>query len=324
MGDYNGIGPEIAIKALAKTDLQKSIPVWIGSNKVFQQTLSLTGISLPFNPVDEHNTLKPGCVYVLDPFNADEIVPDAGNISPAAGRAAMIAVETGAELCLENYCHALVTAPISKEAISKAGYIFPGHTEFLAEITKSDNVMMMLVNGPLRVALSTIHIPISEVAGAINSQEITNQLKILHNILIQDFQIGKPKIAVLGLNPHAGDGGVIGTEEINIIQPALKKAELENINIEGPFAADGFFGSGSYKNYDVTLAMYHDQGLIPFKTLSFGKGVNFTANLNIIRTSPDHGTAFAIAGQNKADEQSFLEAYNLAVDMAVNRIKISV
>ncbi len=319
MGDYNGIGPEVAIKAFSQINLNESTPVWIGSKTVFDFYKSSAQENLYCQLVDDNTNFKPGYVHILDPFADETILPEPGKLTGHAGKAAMLAIQTGAELCSKSLCDALVTAPISKEAIYKAGFNFSGHTEYLAHLTQTEHVMMMLVNGQLRVALATIHIPLKNVSESITTELIIHQLRTLHGTLIRDFGISKPKIAVLGLNPHAGDGGVIGTEETDIIQPAIREAIEESINANGPFATDGFFGSHEYKKYDAILAMYHDQGLIPFKTLSFGKGVNFTANLNIIRTSPDHGTAYQIAGQGVADESSFLEAYNLAVSMAKNR-----
>ncbi|MCC5943125.1 MAG: 4-hydroxythreonine-4-phosphate dehydrogenase PdxA [Balneolaceae bacterium] len=319
MGDYNGIGPEVAIKTFSKIDLDQSIPVWIGSAAIFDYYLASVGLDLPYQIIDDETEFKPGIVHLLDPFPNEKIEAAPGKLTAEAGRASMLCIETGAKLCSAGYSHALVTSPISKEAIHKAGFGFPGHTEYLAHLTNSDQVMMMLVNGTLRVALSTIHIPVKDVAKRITFDTLTVQIQTLQSSLIRDFGIPNPKIAVLGLNPHAGDGGVIGSEESEIIAPAIETARKNGITADGPFAADGFFGSRLYQNYDAVLAMYHDQGLIPFKTLSFGKGVNFTANLSIIRTSPDHGTAYAIAGKNMADESSFLEAYNLAVSLAKNR-----
>jgi len=319
MGDYNGIGPEVALKALAKTDLEQSIPLWIGSEAVLKHYSTQLADTLPFTKINTPISLKPGNIYLFDPFEEDEISLQSGSVSKKAGAAAMKAVETGARFCLTRTCHALVTAPISKEAISKAGFSTPGHTEFLAEITSAQKVVMLLVSRVLRVAISTIHIPIKDVANSIKTDSIIEQLQLLNRSLQQNFAISSPKIAVLGLNPHAGDGGVIGDEETRIIKPAIEQAQKEGLTAEGPFAADGFFGNHLYKRFDATLAMYHDQGLIPFKTLSFGQGVNFTAGLPVIRTSPDHGTAFSIAGKNKANEHSFIEAYNLAVKMAINR-----
>ena len=228
----------------------------------------------------------------------------------------MTAVEAGINACLTGETAALVTAPISKEAITLAGYNVPGHTEFLMEKTSSDQVLMMLVSDDFRVALATIHIPVREIAAALNENLITSRLTLLHNALVNDFGISNPKIAVLGLNPHGGDGGVIGREEIELIQPVIRNMNDNGLKLRGPFAADGFFGKSLQNDFDAVFAMYHDQGLIPFKALTFGRGVNVTAGLPIIRTSPDHGTAFDIAGKNKADPGSFSSAYNLAIQLA--------
>ncbi len=320
MGDYNGIGPEVTLKALQKINYEYSIPIWIGSKHVYNFYREKLDSQLRVRKIKNCADAKPGYANILEPGNFNEtpaIKP--GIIEADAGKAAMMAVEKGIEFCLREEAHALVTAPISKEAIRLGGYNVPGHTEFLAKKTGSDQVLMMLVNSALRVALVTIHEPLQRVAGLMNKNRILNHLVVLNNSLKRDFGIDSPKIAVLGLNPHAGDGGVIGQEEINIITPAIAEANEQGISAEGPFPGDGYFGTRLYEQFDATLAMYHDQGLIPFKTLSFGKGINFSAGLPIIRTSPDHGTAFSIAGKNRADEASFLAAYQLAVNLAENR-----
>jgi 4-hydroxythreonine-4-phosphate dehydrogenase len=322
MGDYNGIGPEVTLKALARIETQYSTPVWIGSKYVLRYYSDSLNLPFTFHEVDKTGSFKDGVCNLFDPFPDEELYPEAGVISAVAGMAAMRALETAIRLCMNNRYQALVTAPISKEAISLAGYNVPGHTEFLAQQTSASDVVMMLVNEKLRVALVSTHLPLKEVVNEISTDKIVNKAGILHESLIRDFGIQSPKIAVLGLNPHAGDGGVLGMEEIEIIRPAIQSLREKGIKADGPFPADGFFGSRLNNAYDAILAMYHDQGLIPFKTLSFGKGVNFTAGLPIIRTSPDHGTAFSIAGKNKADEKSFLEAYKLAVTMAEKRISI--
>lgn len=321
MGDLNGIGPEVTLKSLQRENLSRSIPIWIGSQKVFEFYSDKFDVQLPTKKFKENESLEAGSVYLLDIVeNSDfEITP--GKTSKEAGSMAMQAVEKGIALCMNGAANALTTAPISKEAIHKAGYDVPGHTEFLAKKTGTDDVVMVLASDNLRVALATIHIPLKDVKKSIKKKKLQTNLRILYKSLHVDFGIDQPKIGVLGLNPHAGDGGVIGTEEIDLITPALDELSEENILVDGPFAADGYFGSQLYKIYDATLAMYHDQGLIPFKALSFGKGVNFTAGLPIIRTSPDHGTAFNIAGKNVADEQSFGAAYQMAVEMAKNRYK---
>ena len=228
----------------------------------------------------------------------------------------MKAVEAGIDACLSGETAALVTAPISKEAITLGGYDVPGHTEFLMEKTSSDQVLMMLVSDAFRVALATIHIPVRNIVTNLTADLLKTRLKILHQALQNDFGIANPKIAVLGLNPHGGDGGVIGREEIELIQPVVNQMNENGLNLHGPYAADGFFGKSMHNDFDAVFAMYHDQGLIPFKALTFGRGVNVTAGLPIIRTSPDHGTAFDIAGKNQADAGSFKAAYSLAATLA--------
>lgn len=321
MGDYNGIGPEVTLKAFRQIDLNKSQPLVAGHEDVFHyynnrlgSNIDIRGISSPEQIVPDSDTL-----FVLNCIDKNEISPMTGTVSPQAGKISMDAVAKAVDLCLSKEADALVTAPISKEAINKAGYFFPGHTEYLAKKTNSAGFQMILVNDDLRVALATIHVPVRDIAPLITPELLEKQIYCLNHSLRADFGISEPNIAVLGLNPHAGDGGVIGDEENNIIHPALKKAEREQIKVSGPFAADGFFGSNAYYDFDAILAMYHDQGLVPFKTLSFGSGVNFTAGLPIIRTSPDHGTGFDIAGMNKASSQSFFAAYNLAVKMVINK-----
>lgn len=321
MGDPNGIGPEIALKFLNRSNLSNSIPVWIGSGNVLEYYSEICDIHLPLRTFTEKNDLENGHVYLVDLNDDSNFELNPGKISGQAGRMAMHAVLKGIELCKSDEVDALVTAPISKEAIHKAGFDVPGHTEFLAKKTGTEEVVMVLASENLRVALATIHIPLKNVAKSIEKKSLQRYLRILHESLKKDFRLYEPKIAVLGLNPHAGDGGVIGKEEIEIIRPAIDELSGEGLNVIGPFAADGYFGNEIHENFDATFAMYHDQGLIPFKTLTFGKGVNFTAGLPIIRTSPDHGTAFDIAGKNIADEQSFQAAYEMAVMMAQNRIR---
>jgi 4-hydroxythreonine-4-phosphate dehydrogenase len=231
----------------------------------------------------------------------------------------MHAVECAADACVSSEVEGMVTAPISKEAITLAGYRFPGHTEFLAERTHAAGFTMMLVSGGLRVALVTTHVPVRDVAGLITPEPILDKLRIVAASLERDFGIEAPTIAVLGLNPHAGDGGVIGTEEQDVIGPALEAARAEGLDVAGPFPADSFFGMRGYDRHNAVLAMYHDQGLAPFKALAMGGGVNFTAGLPIIRTSPDHGTGFDIAGEGRADAGSFREAVLLAAEMAMRR-----
>jgi 4-hydroxythreonine-4-phosphate dehydrogenase len=320
MGDFNGVGPEVILKHLSKMDLSSSTPLLIGSETVFQFYEKSLNIRVARHRISETSEIEEGSVNILSISDIDESDIQPSKISKSAGLAAMKAVEYGINSCLAGQADALVTAPISKEAIHKAGYIYPGHTEFLAEKTGTELVTMILATDQLRVGLQTGHIPMKEVSGSINSNDIVYKIESLDKSLRENFGIDHPKIAVLGLNPHAGDGGVLGTEETEFIQPAVNEVHKKGIHAEGPFPADGFFGSRKHTQYDAILAMYHDQGLIPFKALSFGKGVNFTAGLPIIRTSPDHGTAFDIAGQNKANPDSFTSAYNLAVKMSLIKL----
>ena len=213
----------------------------------------------------------------------------------------------------------LVTAPINKHNVQSSEFKFPGHTEFLAKLSNVDKALMLMVADNLKVAVVSGHIPLKEVAKTLTKEKIVEAITQLNESLIKDFGISRPKIAVMGLNPHAGDNGVIGDEEKEIIIPAIAEAKGKGILAFGPYSADGFFGSSTYTHYDGILAMYHDQGLVPFKSLSFGNGVNYTAGLPIVRTSPDHGTGFDIAGKNEASESSFRNALYLAMDIYRNR-----
>ncbi|MBD3615621.1 MAG: 4-hydroxythreonine-4-phosphate dehydrogenase PdxA [Gracilimonas sp.] len=317
IGDFNGIGPEIILKSLSEIDLKKSIPVIIAPKTIIEYYCELFSPQPEFHFITDPENKKEGKVNVLH-LKDDQLKITPGIQSAESGKAAMLSIEKSIDLCLMKRADAMVTAPISKEAVNLAGYDIPGHTEFLAAQTNAEHVLMMLVNDNLRVALVTAHVPIKEVADHISANLIKTKVQILADSLRNDFGIERPKIAVLGLNPHAGDGGVIGMEEIEIIDPVIKeiRGTQNQFAIHGPFPADGFFGRKLHTKHDAILAMYHDQGLAPFKLLSFGKGVNFTAGLPIIRTSPDHGTAFDIAGKGIADPSSFKEAYNLAVKLA--------
>lgn len=318
IGDVNGIGPEIILKALSEINLEDSIPLIISPKYVLDFYAKELKLAIQINRCEFLDQIVPGYINLLD-VPAQEFPITPGKQNKSSGLLAMQSIELGIELASIEVTQALVTSPISKEAVNLAGYQIPGHTEFLAEKTHTEEVLMMLVNESLRVALVTAHIPVSEVSNILSEELILRKLHLLNESLKYDFGIDLPRIAVLGLNPHAGDGGIIGTDEINLLTPTLKKAADSGINIQGPFPADGFFGQRSDQKFDAILAMYHDQGLVPFKLLSFGKGVNFTAGLPIIRTSPDHGTAFNIAGKGVANPSSFLRAYKLAVQLANER-----
>ncbi|WP_103664789.1 4-hydroxythreonine-4-phosphate dehydrogenase PdxA [Gracilimonas amylolytica] len=321
IGDFNGIGPEVVLKSVSSA-LHTSTPVIIAPVGVIEYYKELLNQDINFNVLNEDLDIHTDEINVY-PIQTNNLSITPGTLSKESGKVAMQAIETGIQFCLEHKTDALVTAPISKESVNLAGYDIPGHTEFLASSTDTESVLMMLVSGSLRVALVTTHIPIKDVAKSIDPELIKDKVDLLAKSLIKDFGIREPRIAVFGLNPHAGDGGVIGREELDMIIPTLKEINdsYESVQVNGPYPADGFFGQKMYENYDGILAMYHDQGLAPFKLLSFGKGVNFTAGLPIIRTSPDHGTAFNIAGKGVANPSSFKEAYDLAVELSNKKLR---
>lgn len=306
LGDPNGIGPEVVLRALADESLREAAEfVLVGNESVLRQHAERLG-------------LRAGVpVWEVAPGAEPEV--RWGETTGTAGRLAMRAVERAADACLAGDADAMVTAPISKEAITHAGYRVPGHTEFIAERTRAAGYTMMLVRGGLRVGLVTTHVPVRAVAESVTEGVLLDKLRIIHAALRADFGIERPTVAVLGLNPHAGDGGVIGREEIEVIEPALEAARAEGLGVAGPFPADAFFGRRAYERHDAVLAMYHDQGLAPFKALAMGGGVNVTAGLPIVRTSPDHGTGFDIAGEGIADASSFSEAVRLAIEIARRR-----
>ncbi|PIQ61382.1 MAG: 4-hydroxythreonine-4-phosphate dehydrogenase PdxA [Bacteroidetes bacterium CG12_big_fil_rev_8_21_14_0_65_60_17] len=327
LGDPNGIGPEVVFKALRDETLCRSCTmefILLGPGSVLAAEfgraalerggVSLHGIRVVLTAVDTPaNTNEPAAADAS--FTAEP-----GRLSAEAGQRAMWSVERAVDLCLAGEADAIVTAPISKEAVHLGGYAIPGHTEFLAARTGAAHVTMMLVSDDLRVAVATGHIPLSSVATALSTDLVLTHLHTIDHGLRTGFAVASPRIAVLGLNPHAGDGGVLGTEEAVCIEPAIERARAEGIDARGPFPADGFFGSGSHGDVDCILAMYHDQGLAPFKALSFGRGVNVTLGLPFVRTSPDHGTAFGIAGRGVARADSTREAIRTACHMTVTRL----
>ncbi|MFQ5569047.1 MAG: 4-hydroxythreonine-4-phosphate dehydrogenase PdxA [Rhodothermales bacterium] len=324
LGDLNGVGPEVVLKCLADSRLTKFVePLVVGSAhvlKVHANKLGYRDLRIHVvQQVPEH--WQEGGLTVLDVARGEKPRVQFGKVIEEAGRFSMKAVEKAADLCLEGHVEAMVTAPISKEAVALAGYEEPGHTEFIARRAGSETHTMMLVSDDLRVGLVTGHIPIWDVPKRVTRDAILDKIRIIHASLVRDFGIDRPKIAVLGLNPHAGDGGVLGREEIEAVLPAIEQSCEEGNLVFGPFPADSFFGIGGYRLYDAVLAMYHDQGLIPFKTLAFESGVNFTAGLPLVRTSPDHGTAYNIAGQGKASPGSMRSAIYLAVDIARRRVQ---
>lgn len=316
VGDMNGIGPELILKCLQAAEISETRFILVGPVSVFRFYANLIESPLDISVVYATDSIPKSGNVIFDPFDT-EYYCNPGKISKIAGEVAMKSLEVGVSLVINGIAKAIITAPISKESIQMAGYEYSGHTEFLAEKTSCPEYTMMLVSGGLRVGLVTTHIPVRRIADSITQEVIISKAKIIHNTLKTQFFIKKPKMAILALNPHAGDGGVIGTEEIEVIEPAMMALNQMGIECDGPFPADGFFGSQNFENYDAIVAMYHDQGLGPFKALSFGRGVNFTAGLPIIRTSPDHGTAFAIAGKNCASVDSMIEAIHLAIKLTL-------
>ena len=320
IGDFNGVGPEVTLKSIASKEVQKRIqPVLIGSMEIFRYYAQQLKLDLELVEADSAKKIKTGTIPVItvQPVTMKQL--QIGKTAPDAGVCAGIAIERAIKMCMEKEADAMVTAPVSKEALHFAGYNFPGQTEMLAMLTRSDRVTMMLLSSTMRVALATVHIPIRKVSENLFIDRIVEKLDTVSASLKNDLGIAKPSIAVLGLNPHAGENGAIGTEEREVIIPAIKKAQEKGINAAGPFQADGFFATRSYKNYDAILAMYHDQGLIPLKMSGFDEGVNFSAGLKIIRTSPDHGTAFDIAGKNMANPGSMTAAIELAASIIEQR-----
>ena len=320
IGDINGIGLEVILKTLNHEKIQEiCVPIIYGSSKVVAYHKNITGIDdFHFQPLKNTERIHTGKINVVNCW--DEVVNiTLGKATEDGGKYAFLSLEKAVGDLKHGILDALVTAPINKKAMQLVKFPYPGHTEYLTQKMEESDSMMMMVNDDLRIGLVTNHLPIKEVASSITKELIIAKLKVMENTLKKDFGIDRPTIAVLGLNPHASDGSVFGDEEEKIIRPAIVQLKKGGMLVNGPFPADGFFGSGQFKKYDAILAMYHDQGLIPFKTLSFGSGVNFTAGLSFIRTSPDHGTAYDLAGKNSADPSSFRNAMFLAIDVARNR-----
>ncbi|MDD2564042.1 MAG: 4-hydroxythreonine-4-phosphate dehydrogenase PdxA [Salinivirgaceae bacterium] len=319
-GDINGIGYEIIIKGLMDSRIyEMCTPVLYGSPKVaayHRKALNISNFTfVSIKDIDSIQHKKPNLINVLD----DNVRVELGKITSEAGEASVKSLDSVVEDLKLGKIDALITAPISKKNVQQIGFDFPGHTEFLKTRFESSDVLMLMVADSLRLGVVTGHIPLNQVSNTLTIELVYSKIELMHNTLVKDFAITRPHIAIMGLNPHAGEQGVLGKEEDEIIIPAINRAREKGILALGPFPADGFFGAGSYRKFDGVLAMYHDQGLIPFKTIAFDQGVNYTAGLSIIRTSPAHGTALDIAGKNLASEQSFLNALYLALDIVKNR-----
>lgn len=320
-GDINGIGYEIIIKTLQDQRLLETNTVIVyGSSKVasyHRKTLNINEFN--FNLIKKTDLAHPHRPNIIN-IHEEEVKIDLGKSTEIAGEQAYLALEMAMDDLMKHNIDVLVTAPINKKNIQSADFHFPGHTEYLAKKVNTDDYLMLMVNQTVRIGVITGHIPLNKVSESLFEDLIIRKIKILNHSLMRDFGVIKPRIAILSLNPHASDEGLIGNEEATIIQPAIEKAYNQNILVFGPYPADGFFGSSTFNQFDGILAMYHDQGMIPFKVLSFEDGVNFTAGLPVIRTSPAHGTAYDIAGKNEANPESFRNAVYLACDIFNNRI----
>lgn len=316
-GDGNGIGYEVIIKSLADARILESFtPVIYGSSKIFGFYRKLINNleQMDTYVIQSAKDAKPRKINIVNCL-PDNVFVDPGKPAPEAAKSAIIALECAVNDIKNGDIDVLVTAPVNKKSMASEGFNNPGHTEYLQKEFSVDDVAMFMVSDRLKVAVVTGHIPLREVPAAITQEKIVNKLRLMSASLKRDFGVIEPKIAVLGLNPHSGDGGLLGDEEQKVILPAVKAAADEGIMAFGPYSPDGFFGLGQYARFDATLAMYHDQGLSPFKALAFADGVNFTAGLPIVRTSPDHGTAFEMAGRDQADPQSMMSSIYTAIDI---------
>jgi len=319
-GDVNGVGYELIINTFTDARmLEVCTPIIYGSAKVaayYRKTLNNNNVIInSVRTIEEINNKKLNLINCVD----ENIKVEIGKGSQAAGEAAFQALEAAVKDFKAGKIDALVTCPINKFSIQSEAFNFHGHTDYLQDRFSTEEVLMFMVSGNLRVGLVTEHVPLSKVSALVTKEKIISKLKLMQSSLIKDFCITNPKIAVLSLNPHAGDKGVIGKEDDTVLIPAIEAAKEQGIFALGPFAANGFFGSANYKKFDAVLAMYHDQGLIPFKTIAAGEGVNYSAGLPIVRTSPAHGTAFDIAGKGIADFSSFRNAVYMACDIFKNR-----
>lgn len=318
IGDLNGIGSEVILKTFQDIRmLELCTPVIFANVKIVSFIKRNLNSEVALHGIDKIEQLVKGKINVLNVWK-EGVDINFGQNDENVGKYAIKSFVAATNALKEGLIDVLVTAPINKYNIQSEEFKFPGHTDYLDKELEG-NALMLMVQDNLRVGLLTDHVPVNDVAKHLTEKLIFKKIETINSTLKQDFSITKPKIAVLALNPHAGDNGVIGKEDDDILKPAIKKLFDKGIFAFGPYSADGFFGSGQYENFDAVIATYHDQGLIPFKTLSFGNGVNYTAGLNRIRTSPDHGTAYEIAGKGVADASSFKEAVYLAIDIYHSR-----
>jgi 4-hydroxythreonine-4-phosphate dehydrogenase len=318
IGDLNGIGCEVVLRTFEDSRmLDFCTPVIFASNKTVSHQKSELGLEINYNGIHDASKAIDGKINVVNVWKETPVI-NFGKPTPESGKYAIESLRAAVAALKNNAIDVLVTAPINKNNIQAADFKFPGHTDYLAQELEGESLMFMVTDG-LRVGLLTDHVAVKDVAASITPQLIRSKITTILNSLKMDFGIGKPKIALLGINPHSGDNGVIGKEDDEVLRPVIKEMSEKGHLVFGPYSADSFFGADNYKNFDAILAAYHDQGLIPFKTLSFGKGVNFTAGLDKVRTSPDHGTAYEIAGKGIADNSSFKEAVFMALHIFKNR-----
>ena len=322
-GDSNGIGYEVIIKSLADERILDSFtPVIYGSSKLmgfYRKTLHNIG-PMDINVIGSAADAKQKKINLVNCL-PDNIYAEPGQSTPDSAKAAIKSLEMAVKDLKEGQVDVLVTAPINKRAMNEEGFCNTGHTEYLQREFGADDVTMIMVSDQIKIGVVTGHIPLRDVPKSLTKDSILGKLRIMKDSLLRDFGVTDPKIAVLGLNPHCGDGGLLGDEEQNIILPAVQAAQAEGIQAFGPYSPDGFFGLGNYSRFDATLAMYHDQGLAPFKALAFSDGVNFTAGLPIVRTSPDHGTAYDMAGRDEADPRSMMSTIYTAIDIFRRRLQ---
>ena len=318
IGDMNGVGPEIILKTFAdKRMLEFCTPIIYSSIRALEFFKKHFKYNIDFNDIKSSTQAEDNRVNVVNCWSETPQI-NFGTKDKNIGKHAVISLKAATSDLKQGHVDAIVTAPINKGCIQSDEFNFPGHTDYLNNEIKG-NALMLMVSGNLRIGLLTGHIPVSKISESITEEVIENKVNTIHKTLVKDFNISKPKIAILGINPHSGDDGLIGSEEKTVLTPTIQRMRENNILAFGPYSADSFFGSGKHEPFDAVIAAYHDQGLIPFKTMSFGQGVNFTAGLEKIRTSPDHGTAYSIAGKGIADETSFKEAIFLAILTYRNR-----
>ena len=314
IGDLNGIGGEVVLKTFEDSRMTDfCTPIIFASNKTISKLKNDLEININYNGIKEVQKAIAGKINVVNVW-AETPTISFGQATEESGKYALKSLRAAVKALKSNEIDLLVTAPINKKNIQTKDFDFPGHTDYLASELEGESLMFMVTEN-LRIGLLTDHLAVKDVPEAITPKLIRNKIRVMENSLKMDFGIRKPKIALLGINPHSGDNGVIGKEDDEVLKPVIRELSDDGHLVYGPYAADSFFGSEGYKSFDAILAAYHDQGLIPFKTLSFGKGVNFTAGLSKVRTSPDHGTAYEIAGKGKADPASFKEAVFMAISI---------